>query len=138
MCLVVEIVLNDLLGAVGVSALGVESGARVMGDHPVTTTEGVLHGPPGVVLGSGLDIPDIAGITPKLTALDSLSDGILVADGTTSGVHEPSVTVLSFWILRVGYSHLPRAFLEMLEEVSIDEVTGTVVEGSVDGNDVTL
>jgi hypothetical protein len=57
--LVGEVVLENALGTVGVASLSVECGSRVMRHHSVSTAKGVLRGTPDVVLGSGLDIPDI-------------------------------------------------------------------------------
>jgi hypothetical protein len=45
--------------------------------------------PPNMIPGCRLDIPDITSIASELTALDGFSDGILIADGTTSGVDKP-------------------------------------------------
>ena len=53
----VEEVLDDRLGALGVTLLGVEGGSRVVGNHAVTSTQGVGHGAPRVVARSGLDVP---------------------------------------------------------------------------------
>jgi len=67
-----------------------------------------------------LDVPDITCVTGQLTALESLSYGILVADSTTGSVDEPS------------------SLLEVLEELCVDEATSTFVERTVDGDDVAL
>ena len=53
----VEEFLDDGLGAIGVALLGVEGRSGVVGDHAVPTTQGVGHGAPRVVAGSGLDVP---------------------------------------------------------------------------------
>jgi hypothetical protein len=42
-----------------------------------------------MIPGCRLDIPDITSIASELTALDGFSDGILIADSTTSGVDKP-------------------------------------------------
>lgn len=55
-----------------------------------------------------------------MTRLDGLGDGVLVADGTTSGVDEPCT------------------LLKVLEKIGVDESTGTFVEGAVDGDEIAL
>ena len=120
MRLALEVVLQDALGAVGVAGLSVESGSRVMGNHAVSAAKGVLHGAPDVILGSGLHIPDITSVATDLTAGESLSDGILVADCTAGSVDEPCT------------------LLEVLEEIGIDESTSAFVQRAVDGDDVAL
>jgi hypothetical protein len=118
--LVVEVVFEDALRTVGISGLGVEGGAGVMGNHAVSTAEGVLHRAPDVVLGRGLDVPHITGVAGELAAGDRRSDGVLVTDGATGGVDEPC------------------ALLEVLQELGVDESASTLVQGAVDGDDVTL
>lgn len=115
-----EVVLEDALGSGSVASLRIEGRPGVMRDHTVTTTEGVLHGTPDVVLRGRLDVPDIAGVTRKVTAGQSTGNSILVTDGTTSGVDEPS------------------ALLEVLQEFVVDETAGTFVQRAVDGHDITL
>lgn len=61
--LVGEVVLEDGLGASSVAGLSIESGTGVVGNHAVTATERILHCPPDVVFGCGLDVPDITRIT---------------------------------------------------------------------------
>ena len=58
--------------------------------------------------------------TAQLAALQSCSDGILVADGATGSVDEPC------------------ALLEVREQLSVDETAGSLVEGAVDGDDIAL
>lgn len=58
-----EVVFEDALGTVRITSLGIEGGAGVVRNHTVTATEGVLHGTPNMVFGSGLFVPDIAGVT---------------------------------------------------------------------------
>ena len=60
-----------------------------MWHHAVAAADGVLHRAPDVVLGRGLHVPDITSVSAELAALERLSDGVLVADGTTSSVDEP-------------------------------------------------
>ena len=86
----VQIVIDDLLDTIGVSDLGAEGCPRVVGYHPVTTTQGVLHGPSWVVAGNRLDVPDIPGVSPELAARHSLGDRVFITDCATSGVHQPS------------------------------------------------
>ena len=114
----VQIVIDDLLDTIGVSDLGAEGCPRVVRYHPVTTTQGVLHSPSWVVAGNRLDVPDIPGVPPELTAPYSSGDCVFITDRATSGVHQPCTP------------------LEMLERLGIDQPTGTLVKWSVDGNDV--
>ena len=80
----------------------------------------VGHGPPWVVLGGGLGVPHITRVTPELTRLQSLDNCICVDDLSTGGVDQVA------------------ALLEVLEHLGIEEVLGTGVKGSVDGDDVAL
>jgi hypothetical protein len=91
-----------------------------MRDHPVPGAQRVLHRPPRVVARRWLDIPHVSGIAVQLTGLDGRCDGIFVADRATGSVDEPG------------------AFLEMREEVGVDETDGAFVQRTVDGDDVTL
>ena len=116
----VQIVIDDLLDTIGVSDLGVEGCPGVVRYHPVTTTQGVLHGPPWVVAGSRLDVPDIPGVPPELAAPYSSGDCVFITDRATSGVHQPCTP------------------LKMLEQLGIDQPTGTLMKRSVNGNNVTL
>lgn len=47
---------DDLLGTFSISGLSIKSSARVVGHHAVTPAERIGHVPPGVVLGSGLNV----------------------------------------------------------------------------------
>ena len=51
------------------------------------------HGPPRMVLWSRLRIPDIAGISSKLSAFKSANNCLTIADQTTRGVHEISAAL---------------------------------------------
>ena len=82
-----QVVINDLLDTSGISDLGVESCTGIVGYHPVTSAQGVLHGPPGVIRGSGLHIPDIPGVTVELTTLECPGYRALIADRTASSVY---------------------------------------------------
>jgi hypothetical protein len=46
------------------------------------------HRPPRMVLGSGLRIPDIAGISSKLSALQGANNRLTIADQATCRVHQ--------------------------------------------------
>ena len=116
----VQIVADNLLDTIGVSDLGVEGCPGVVRYHPVTTAQGVLHGPPRVIAGSGLDVPDIPGVSSELAALYGPGDCVSITDRTTSGVHQPCTP------------------LEMLEQLGVDQSTGSLVKWSVDGNNVAL
>jgi hypothetical protein len=59
-------------------------------DCGVTATPvGVLGGTERVVLGCGLDVPDVTSVTAELARLEGLGDVFLDYDGTTGGVDEP-------------------------------------------------
>ena len=116
----VQVVIHNLLDTIGVSDLGVESGARVVGYHPVTTAQGVLHGPPWVISGSRLDVPDVPRVSVELAALHSRGDCGFIANRATGGVHQPCT------------------ILEMLKQAGVDQPTGTLVKWTVNRNDVAL
>jgi len=101
-----------------IAGLGVEGGAGVVRYHSVATAQRVLHSPPWVIARSRLDVPDIPRVPSELTVLYSPGDCIFITDRTTSGVHQPCTP------------------LEMPEQLVVDQPTGTLVERSVDGNDV--
>ena len=107
--LISEVVLQYLLRARRVAKLGVEGSARVMGYHAVTCAERVLHGPPRVVLGSGLYVPYITCITVQLSGFYRRSYCICITDSPTSSVNKPS------------------SLLEALEKVCIDKSPRTLV-----------
>lgn len=60
-----------------------------MGNHAVSTTEGVLHRPPDVVFWCRLLVPDVTGVAVEVTRGESVSDVLGVTDGATSGVDKP-------------------------------------------------
>lgn len=91
-----------------------------MRDHAVSGAERVLHRAPWVVLRRRLDVPDISGVAAELTRLDSRSNGISVADGTTRGVYEPG------------------SLLEVRKELGVDEAFRTLVQRAVDSDNVAL
>src|SRR5918998_4239870 len=80
---VVEPALQDLAGAGGVAGLGRQAGARGVWGHTV-----VGHGPPGMILRSGLGVPDIAGVAGELARLERPHDRVAVADLAARGVDE--------------------------------------------------
>ena len=86
--------------------------------HPVATAQGILHGPPGMILWGRLDVPDIPGVPVELTALYGSGDRVLVAYRTAGGVHQPCT------------------ILKVLEQIGVDQPTGFLVKWSVDGDDV--
>ncbi len=46
----------------------------------------ILHGSPGVVLGGGLGVPYITGVSPQLARFQSIHHSLGLADLTTGGV----------------------------------------------------
>ena len=115
-----EVVLEDLPRALSIARLRVERRARVVRDHPVPAAERVLHVPPRVVLRRGLHVPDVARVAVELPGLERGGDVLGVADRAARGVHDP------------------RALLEVLQELGVDEALGAIVEGRVDCDDVAL
>jgi hypothetical protein len=84
-----QVRLEDRLGSIGVSLLGIEGGPRHVWHHGVATTKGVLCIAEGVVLRSGLGEPDITPIATEVTRLEGVGYILLDDDGATSGVDEP-------------------------------------------------
>ena len=91
-----------------------------MRHHSVSTTKGVLSRAPDVVLGRGLDVPDVTGVTRELAARERGGDVVLVADSSARGVDEP------------------RALLEVLQKLSVDETACPLMQRAVDGDNVAL
>ena len=56
---VVQVVFENLLSAISVASLSIQSSSRVMGNHSVSTAKRVLHCAPDMVLGGWLDIPHV-------------------------------------------------------------------------------
>lgn len=83
-----EVALEDGLCAVGVAALGVERGARHVGDHCVAEAEGVDGGAQRVVGGRGLGEPDVASVAGEVAGAEGLGDVLLDDDGAAGGVDE--------------------------------------------------
>ena len=48
----------------------------------------VLHGSPGVVLGGGLGVPHITGVSPQLARFQSIHHSLGLTDLTTGGVDQ--------------------------------------------------
>ena len=88
--LATEVAGQDSLGASGVTLLRIDGGTRHVRDCGVTTLPLVLGSAQRVLLGSGLNIPDITTVTVELARLKSFSDILLDDDGTTSSVNKPS------------------------------------------------
>lgn len=84
-----EVALENGLGAIGVTLLGIDRGTGHVRDHGVAAAPGVLGVAQRVVVGSGLREPDITTVTSEVAALKSLSDVFLDDDGATSSVDEP-------------------------------------------------
>lgn len=72
-----EVALEDLLGTIGVSLLGIEGCTRHVRNHSVAATEWVLDSAEWVVLGGGLWEPDITTVTAEVARLHSLSNILL-------------------------------------------------------------
>lgn len=62
---------------------------RHVGNHGISTSEGVLCVAERVLLWCWLREPDISTVTAKVAALKSLSNILLDDDGTTCSVNEP-------------------------------------------------
>ena len=73
-----------------------------------------------MVLRRGLHVPHVARVAVDLARLERLRDGVLVADRAARGVDDP------------------RAGLEVLQEVAVDEALRAGVQRGVDGEDVEL
>jgi hypothetical protein len=132
-----KVVFEDALSTGGIPGLSIEGRPRVMRDHAIAAAQRVFDRAPYVVLGRGLDVPDIAWgisfsqaqaqssltrtrVTRQLAASESPGDGILVANGTTSRVYEPST------------------LLEVFQEFVVYEAPGAFVKRAVDGHDIAL
>lgn len=84
-----QVRLEDSLGTVGVTLLGIERSSRHVGDHGIATTEGVLGVAQDVVLGGGLREPHVTTVAAELARLEGVGDVLLDDNGTTSSVDEP-------------------------------------------------
>lgn len=84
-----EVALQDSLGAIRITLLGIDRGTGHMGDHGVATTPWVLGSSERMILGCWLREPDITTVAIELAGLESFGDIFLDDNGTTSGVDEP-------------------------------------------------
>ena len=83
------VALEDVLGTVGVTDLGVDRGTGHVRNHGVSTAPWVFGVTEWVVLWSWLWGPDITTVTTEVARLEGVGDILLDDDGTTSGVDEP-------------------------------------------------
>lgn len=113
-------VLENLLGTVGVSLLGIQRRTGDVGGHGVTATEVVLGSSPWVILGGRLNIPDITSVTTQLTGLQGLCNVFGYTDSSTSGVDEDST------------------LLHLADKSLVDEALGLLVQWAVDSDHITL
>jgi len=118
--LAAEVALEDGLGAVGVSLLGIEGGTGHVRNHGVTATEWVLDSSEWVVSGSWLWEPDITTVTAEVARLDSLSNILLDDDSTTGSVNKPCT------LLHLG------------DQLLVEETASLLVEWAVDGDNIAL
>ena len=115
-----EVAFENVLGTFGVADLSIDGGTGHVGNHGIAATPGVLGVAERVVLGGGLGEPDITTITTEVTRLEGLSDILLDNDSTASGVDEPSTG------------------LHLGDELLVEETAGLLVQGAVNGDNVTL
>lgn len=115
-----EVAVQDALGAVGVADLSINRGTGHVGHHGIATTPGVLGVAERVVLGSGLGEPDITTVAAEVARLEGLGNVLLDNDSATGGVHEPC------------------AGLHLGNELLVEQTTGLLVQGAVDGDNITL
>lgn len=115
-----EVAVENVLGTFGVADLSIDGGTGHVGNHSVTATPGVLGVAERVILGGGLGEPDITTVSTEVARLEGLGDILLDNDGTTGGVDEPSTG------------------LHLRDEVLVEETTGLLVQGAVNGDNVTL
>lgn len=115
-----EVAVENVLGTVGVADLSIDGGTGHVGNHSVAATPGVLGVAERVILGGGLGEPDITTVSTEVARLEGLSDILLDDDGTTGGVNEPSTG------------------LHLRDEVLVEETAGLLVQGAVNGDNVTL
>ncbi|KAI6762943.1 hypothetical protein HG530_008923 [Fusarium avenaceum] len=115
-----EVGVDDGLGTVGISDLGIQRSTGHVRNHGVTATPVVLGGSQRVVFRGGLVVPDITTVAGEVTRLEGGSDVLLDNDGATGGVDEV------------------RALLHLGDEVLVEHTLGLLMERAVDGNNVTL
>jgi len=75
-----EVALENRLGSLGVSLLGVDRGTGHVRHHGVATAEGVLGVSQNVVLGRGLREPDVTTVAAKMSGLQGLGNVLLDDD----------------------------------------------------------
>lgn len=115
-----EVAGKNSLGTIGVTLLGIERSTRHVRNHGVTATEGVLGSAQDVVARGGLGEPDITTVAGEVTRLEGSGDILLDDDGATGGVDE------------VG------TLLHLGDELLVEETLGLLVQGAVDGDNITL
>lgn len=98
-----EVTVQDLLGTLGVTDLGVDGGTRHVRDHSVAATPGALDVTERVVLGSGLREPDVTTVTSQVAGLDGFGDVLLDDDGATGGVDEPRAYFISIGLMETRH-----------------------------------
>lgn len=84
-----EVAIQDSLGALGITDLGINGATRHMRNSGIATTPWVLGITKGMVLGSGLREPNISSVASQVARLEGLGDVLLDDDGTTSSIDEP-------------------------------------------------
>lgn len=134
--LAAQVALKDSLGAVGISLLRIKRGTRHVRNHGVSTTEGVLCVAERVVLGCGLREPDVSSIAAEVAGLESLSNILLDDNGATGGVDEPRSYRLS--VRPEARGSTEQTWLHLGNQFLVEQTAGLLVQGAVDGHNVTL
>jgi hypothetical protein len=140
-----EVALQDGLGACGVSFLGVDGGSGHVRNHGVAASPWVLGSSEWVVLGCGLREPNVTSVSVELTGLEGFGDILLDDNGATSSVDEPCTCkrnhLLAAEKQKLGNIGLPwgiHTLLHLAENLLVEETSGLLVKGAVDGDNVTL
>jgi len=115
-----EVAVQDSLGTICVSLLGIQTGTGHVGNHGVSSTVWVLDRAEWVFLRCWLWEPHITTIAAQLTRLDGLGDVLLDDDGATGSVNEPCT------LLHLG------------DQLLVEETSSLLVERAVDGDDIAL
>lgn len=139
-----EVAGEDILDTIGVSLLGVEGGTGVMSDHGISAVLFLaveLHCSPWVVLRGGLLLPDITTVASDVALVDGISDVLSDANSTTIGRKEATSQCLLGWLVGVHDSlpssvDDPSALLHPGELLLVDEMLGSLVQRSVDREDI--
>ena len=118
--LALQVVFEDALSAIRIARLRIQGRARVMGHHTIAASKRVLRRAPDMVLRRRLHVPHVARVASQLSARERVRHRVFVADRAAGGVHEP------------------RATLEVLEELGVDQVPCALVQRAVYGHDVAL